>query len=351
MKPYERKITELPEHLEIFSKNYPSAFTETETNELTHIFNDLKLTTFSELKQILSRYKVDVENQKSHIEKQQSEIEKQKVKLEKISNSSRESKHTDGKQAVAATEHKHFGLQDIEMYQAKIKQQESKLVEYEQKRGQQGSDESHIRRLNKTIKAQNVDFYDIKYELTRSNKEKQKLEKELETFKKTGERKKIKFDEEVNSLKRKIDADGEKITEMQKKYKTMSEKYENVQWQINESNVGKITIEENNDRTVKIALPHKRSKELSPEEFLRQNEVRESKRKRLEDWTKKKCQNVVKNSPVGKPDTNNNVEFEWGNEMHLPDADRSEMEVLHTKRSEKNDTKENHELVRTIINN
>jgi len=347
MKPYERKITELPEHLERFSKNYPNAFTESETNELNHIFIDLKLTKFSELKKILSRYKSDVENQKSHIEKQRSEIEKQKAELKKNSNSSNQSKHGDC-QIAAAT--KDFGLQDIEMYQAKIKEQESELVELKQKLGEGGSDESHIRRLNKTIKAQNVDFYDIKFELTDSKKQKQKLEKELETFKKTGERKKTKFEEEVKSLKLKISSDGEKITEMQKKYKTMSEKYENVQWQINESNVGKITIEENSDRSVKIANPQKRSKEfsqkelLSPKEFLRQNEVRDSKRRKLEEWTKKKC--AVKNSSAGKPDCNNNVEFEF----QIPDADGSEMEDLRTKRSEKNNTKENHELSRTIMN-
>ena len=193
-------------------------------------------------------------------------------------------------------------------------------------------------------------IYDIKYELTKSNKTKQKLEKELETCKKTSERKKIKLEEEVKSLKGKIEADGEKITEIQKKYKTISEKYQNVQWQINESNVGKITVEENSDRTVKIALPHKRSKELSPEEFLLQNKLIESKKRKLDEWAKKKSQNVVKISSVGKPDTNNNVEFEWGNEMPLPDADRA-MEGMQKKRSEKNDTKENHELVRTIINN
>lgn len=155
MKPYERKITELPEHLEIFSKNYPNALTETETNELTHIFHDLKLTKFSELKQLISRYKIDVVNQKSHIEKLQSEVEKHKNELDKISTS--QSKHTDGRPAAGG--HHNFALQDIEIYQAKIKEQESKLVEYEKKLGQQGSDESHIRRLNKTIKAQNVDFY------------------------------------------------------------------------------------------------------------------------------------------------------------------------------------------------
>jgi hypothetical protein len=223
------------------------------------------------------------------------------------------------------------------------------LVELKQKLGEGGSEESHIRRLNKTIKAQNVDFYDIKFELADSKKQKQKLQKELETFKKTSERKKTKFEEEVKSLKLKISSDGEKISEMQKNYKIMSDKYGHVQWQINESNIGKITIEENSDRSVKIANSQKRSKEfsskeLSPKEFLRQNEVRDLKRRKLEEWTKKKC--LVKNSSVGKPDCNNNVEFE----CQIPNADGSGMEDLRTKRSEKNDTRENHELFRTIMN-